>query len=449
MTKTYVYKEDTFDSWRIVTNAHSDQIGDISQKQTNSSGVTKYVQQQYLEGQDHVDVASISIDSIATGTTTFTTTDANAYKLRNGMNVIAKVGTTQVSPDICVIESITYNAGNVIFSVPTSQALTFSPTPATVVFTFTANVTSYINDLEFKKVNRNGDRMTEALTIDSLTSSTGALNTNEVNFNLVNTNATTVNMAGAGTTISIGNASGTTTINNANTVVTGDLAVNGGDLTTSAGTFNILNTNATSINFGGAGTSVTIGAVSGTTTIRNANTVVAGDLAVNGGDITTNMTTASLYNTTATTLSVAGQGTTISIGASSGGSNSLGGTTTVNNVLVVNNLTVDTITQPQSVTKDYTATVATTSPTTLFTFDSTLYRSAEVIIQSTQGITYSVTKFLMTHNGTDTYETEFGSLGTAPGTYDTALSAPNWTLAVTQSAVTSTVYKVHATLIKI
>jgi hypothetical protein len=54
-----------------------------------------------------------------------------------------------------------------------------------------------------------------------------------------------------------------------NAVVTGDVAVNGGDLTTTAGSFNLVNSAATTINFGGAGTAITVGATSGSTTVRN------------------------------------------------------------------------------------------------------------------------------------------------------------------------------------
>jgi len=55
---------------------------------------------------------------------------------------------------------------------------------------------------------------------------TTSLTTGSTTFALVNTTATTVNFAGDATTVSIGAATGTTTINN-NTVVTGNLTVNG------------------------------------------------------------------------------------------------------------------------------------------------------------------------------------------------------------------------------
>jgi len=155
-----------------------------------------------------------------------------------------------------------------------------------------------------------GDSTTATTTIRG-----GTLVGNVTTQNLFNTTATTLNVGGAATTVSIGAATGTTTINNANTVVTGDLAVNGGDITTSAtGTATLFNTNATTVNMAGAGTTVSIGAATGTTTINNANTVVTGDLAVNGGDITSSATTFNLLNTNVTTLSMGAVATTATIG---------------------------------------------------------------------------------------------------------------------------------------
>ena len=49
-----------------------------------------------------------------------------------------------------------------------------------------------------------------------------------------------------------------------------------------------------------------------------------GDLALNGGDITTTQTTATVFNTTATTINIGGAATTLRLGASAG-------TTTINN----------------------------------------------------------------------------------------------------------------------
>ncbi len=193
----------------------------------------------------------------------------------------------------------------------------------------------------------------------------GDITTTATTATLFNTNATTLSFGGAATTLTIGATSGTATIRNStvaitnaatigttlavtgNTTLTGDLAVNGGDLTSSASTFNLL-ASPTTVNFAAAGTALTIGATTGTTTIRNAtvavtnaltvgttlavtgNTTLTGDLAVNGADITTTATgTAALFNTNATTLNIGGAATTVSIGATTG-------TTTVNNDLRLN-----------------------------------------------------------------------------------------------------------------
>lgn len=74
--------------------------------------------------------------------------------------------------------------------------------------------------------------------------------------------------------------------------LTGDLAVNGGDLTTSAATFNLLSSNATAVNFAGAATTLNMGNASGTTTIAG-NAIVQGDFIVNG--TTTYINTQDLY----------------------------------------------------------------------------------------------------------------------------------------------------------
>jgi hypothetical protein len=60
-------------------------------------------------------------------------------------------------------------------------------------------------------------------------------------------------------------------------------------LTTGSTSFDLLDTTATTVNFARAGTAITIGATSGTTTVRN-NLTVTGDLTVNGTTTTINST---------------------------------------------------------------------------------------------------------------------------------------------------------------
>lgn len=123
-----------------------------------------------------------------------------------------------------------------------------------------------------------------------------------------------------------------------NVTIAGDLAVNGGDITTtSTGTATVFNTHATTLCLGEAAPSVFIGATTGTATIRNAttaisgnatvggsatvgttlgvtgNTTLTGDLAVNGGDITTTSATGNVFETTATTVTLGRAATTVCI----------------------------------------------------------------------------------------------------------------------------------------
>ena len=119
---------------------------------------------------------------------------------------------------------------------------------------------------------------------------TTSLTTNSATFSLLNTTATTLNFGGAATNLTIGaNEAGTTTIRTAATNLTGDLRIGGGDLTVTESTFNLANTTATTVNFAGAATSLNMGAGSGTTTINN-DLTVDGDLVVNGSTTTVNST---------------------------------------------------------------------------------------------------------------------------------------------------------------
>ena len=68
---------------------------------------------------------------------------------------------------------------------------------------------------------------------------------------------------------------------NGNETITGDLAVNGGDITSSAATFNLLTATVTTLNLANAGTAITIGATTGFTDIRNLTTVTNSTNATN------------------------------------------------------------------------------------------------------------------------------------------------------------------------
>jgi hypothetical protein len=117
---------------------------------------------------------------------------------------------------------------------------------------------------------------------------------NYVNDITAGTGVTVTHTPGEGSspTVAIGQAVATTDSPSfVGITLTGDAAVNGGDITTSAETASIFNANATTLNIGGAATTLSIGAATGTTTVNN-NLVVSGDLTVDG--TTTVLNTATL-----------------------------------------------------------------------------------------------------------------------------------------------------------
>jgi hypothetical protein len=132
--------------------------------------------------------------------------------------------------------------------------------------------------------------------------------------NLYNTTATTLNFAGAASTINMGasGGGGTMTIRNDNVVMNGDLQVQGGDITTNQTSFNLIDGTATTVQAFGAATTLTFSTAGGTTTVRG-NVVINQDLQVKGGDITTNATTFNLLNTDATTINAFGAASTINL----------------------------------------------------------------------------------------------------------------------------------------
>jgi len=166
-----------------------------------------------------------------------------------------------------------------------------------------------------------GRATTDTLTNKSISGSTNTLS-NIGNSSLTNSaitiNGTSVSLGGSvsigditaittavGSGLSGGGSSGDITLS-IDTAVTADLTTAqtltnktltspsvGTSLVTASTSFDLLNATATTINFGGAATVISIGAVTGTTTI-NDDLVVTGDLTVNGTTTTINSQTLSI-----------------------------------------------------------------------------------------------------------------------------------------------------------
>jgi hypothetical protein len=172
-----------------------------------------------------------------------------------------------------------------------------------------------------------------------------------------NLGAVVVSLSNAGVISGSGDLRVGGDITGSNMQLSGDVQVVGGDLTTTATTFNLLNTTATTVNFGGTASLFKVGATTGNFEIQNARTIVTGalqvtgsayigtqatqvhivtgsldisanltgsnakltgDLEVNGGDITTTAASFNLLNATATSINFGGAAQTFNIGASAG-----------------------------------------------------------------------------------------------------------------------------------
>ena len=218
----------------------------------------------------------------ASNTLTLTGTDASSVAFGAGGTVaytadkLSAFAATTSSELLGVISDET-GSGSLVFANSPTLITPALGTPASGVMT---NVTGTASGLTAGNVTTNANltghitsvgnaavlgSFTSAQLLAALTDETGSgaavfgtspaittsLTTPSTSFDLINTTATTVNFAGAATTVSIGAATGTTTVNNALTVA-GDLTVSGTTTTVNTETINLadnvilLNSNETS-----------------------------------------------------------------------------------------------------------------------------------------------------------------------------------------------------------
>jgi hypothetical protein len=272
--------------------------------------------------------------NLTTTQTTFnllntTATTINAFGAATNLVLSAGTGTTNIRNNLDVDGDIHLDGGDLTASTSTFNLLNT-----------TVNNLNFANAADTIVIGgTNGSltlRNSSNIMLGNLEVRGGNITTDQTTFNVINTIATTVNAFGAANSLTLGSTTGTATIRNANTVVTGDLAVNGGDITTTATTFNLVASNATTVNAFGAATTLNlglsatdfnIGATSGTTNVRN-NLDVDGNINIDGGSITVSTGTFNIATTTASTINLGTSALTVEIGAASG-------TTNINNNLIV------------------------------------------------------------------------------------------------------------------
>ena len=120
-----------------------------------------------------------------------------------------------------------------------------------------------------------------------------------------------------------------------------------------------------------------------------------------------------------------------------GNSSSLGMTV---GVTTVTSLNVDSVANFDS----NTITFSSSSPTQIYSFSASQYRSARVQIQITQGTDYQTSDVLLIHNGTDVNIVEYASISTNDylGTFDAVISGGDVSLQVLMGSSSSTTVKV-------
>lgn len=135
-----------------------------------------------------------------------------------------------------------------------------------------------------------------------------------------------------------------------NTSIGGDVAVNGGDLTTTATTFNLVNATATTVNLAGAANFLNIGKSTGLTTVAGELQVNDDIVITNNGRLKTTNSSAYVFNEVANYVFIGQNAIRVDLGNASGivvTGNDLevtGNATLKQNLTVDGSITVNTVT---------------------------------------------------------------------------------------------------------
>jgi hypothetical protein len=219
-------------------------------------------------------VATISANAVALGTDT---TGDYVATITSGAGLTGGTTGEGSTPTLAVGAGthITVNADDVAVNTTTLIPAVWAQSGS---YTGSIQVTSAMivdgtivnNDINaaaaiaYTKLNLGGSGIVSGSSLSSATQGTVVLTTNGV----------------AGTTVDLALET-TDSPQFVGLTLTGDLAVNGGDITTTSGTATVFNTGATSVNAFGAATTLNLGNASGNTTIAG-NAIVQGDFTVNG-----------------------------------------------------------------------------------------------------------------------------------------------------------------------
>jgi hypothetical protein len=276
----------------------------------SATGTTNVNNNLDVDGDISMDGGDFTVSTATFNLANTTATAVNFAGAATDIQIGSSTGTTNVNNNLDVDGDINIDGGDLTAS---TSAFNLLHTPTTITFGAAATDLQIGSSTGTTNVNNNLD-VDGDLNVDG-----GDLTVGTTTFNLANTVVDTVNFAGQATEINIGSASGTTTVNH-NLDVEGDLKVDGGDILTSKTSINVVDTNATTVNFAGDATDIQIGSSTGITNVNN-NLDVDGDLNVDGGDITSNLTSFDLLNTNVESLDFAQAATSIILGATTGTTN--------------------------------------------------------------------------------------------------------------------------------
>jgi hypothetical protein len=98
-----------------------------------------------------------------------------------------------------------------------------------------------------------------------------------------------------------------------------------------------------------------------------------------------------------------------------------------------------------------TVTTTSTTQTAIATFAVATYGAAKFMVQASDGSSRHIAELLVTHDGANTFITEYGIIKTGPTLYDLTadIFSGNVRLLATSNTANSTVYRVSTNLIKL